>query len=439
MNVVEAIERKKRGGRHEADELRSLVEGVTAESIPDYQLAAWLMAVWFQGLDDEETYELTLAMRDSGDVVDLSSLDAPTADKHSTGGVGDKISLLLAPLAAELGLAVPMLSGRGLGHTGGTLDKLTAIPGYRFDLSAAEMLDVVGRIGCSIIGQTGAIAPADRRLYALRDVTGTVDCVPLIVSSILSKKFAAGPRNLVIDLKCGSGAFMRTPDDALRLANTLVAVGRRAGKNITALVTDMEQPLGVGVGHSLEVLEALEGLRGEGPEVTRELTVALTVEMARLAGLGDEATLRERAARALDDGSALARFVAMVEAHGGHIDPARPRLDVAPEVEPLVASRAGVVTGFDTAAVGWSVVDLGGGRRRHTDDLDRGVGLRVERHLGDRVAAGEPLVRIHARDEQSADRARTRLAEAVRVTDEAIDAPPLVARRVTAEDLDRDV
>lgn len=435
MNLYDAIERKKRGGRHDVDEIRALVDGVTDGSIPDYQVSAWLMAVWFQGLDDEETYALTLAMRDSGEIVDLSGVEGPTADKHSTGGVGDKISLLLAPLAAELGLFVPMLSGRGLGHTGGTLDKLTSIPGYRFDLSPAEMLDVVGRVGCSIVGQTAAIAPADGRLYALRDVTATVDCVPLIVSSILSKKFAAGPENLVIDLKCGSGAFMRTPEDARVLARALVAVGHRAGKNVTALITDMAQPLGRAVGHSLEVQESLDGLGGGGPATTRELTVALTVEMARLAGRGDEGPLRERAERALDDGSALRRFVAMVEAHGGDLDPSSPRLDVAPEQAPFEAPHDGVVTRFDTAQVGWAVVDLGGGRRRHTDDLDRGVGLLVEARIGDTVRAGQPLVRIHARDEATARAARERLARSIVVDEDAVDAPPLVAGRFTADDL----
>lgn len=436
MNVYDLIDTKKRGGRHTPEQIRDLVAAVTDGSIPDYQVSAWLMAVWFRGLDDDETTELTLAMRDSGDVIDLDRLPGPTADKHSTGGVGDKISLLLAPLAAELGLQVPMLSGRGLGHTGGTLDKLTSIPGYRIDLSAGEMLDVVERVGCSIVGQTERIAPADRRLYALRDVTATVDCVPLIVSSILSKKFAAGPRHLVIDLKCGSGAFMRTPEDARRLARMLVQVATRAGREASALITDMDQPLGEAVGHALEVEESLAGLAGGGPESTRELTVELTVEMAALAGLGSRDALRERARTALRDGSALRRFVAMVEAQGGRLDPEQPSLDVAPEQEPLCAERDGVVASFETEQVGWAVVDLGGGRRTHADDLDRGVGLRVVAHRGERVERGRPLVRIFARDEDTAAAARARLARAITVAEHADEGLPLIGERVTPDDLD---
>jgi pyrimidine-nucleoside phosphorylase len=436
VNVYDLIDTKKRGGRHTSEQIRDLVAAVTDGSIPDYQVSAWLMAVWFRGLDDDETTELTLAMRDSGDVIDLDRLPGPTADKHSTGGVGDKISLLLAPLAAELGLQVPMLSGRGLGHTGGTLDKLTSIPGYRIDLSVDEMLDVVARVGCSIVGQTERIAPADRRLYALRDVTATVDCVPLIVSSILSKKFAAGPRHLVIDLKCGSGAFMRTPDDARRLARMLVQVATRAGRETSAMITDMDQPLGEAVGHALEVEEALAGLAGEGPESTRELTVELTVEMAALAGVGSRDALRERARTALDDGSALHRFVEMVEAQGGRLDPSQPSIDVAPEQEPLRAAGDGLVAAFETEQVGWAVVDLGGGRRTHADDLDRGVGLRVVARRGDRVERGQPLVRIFARDEDTASVARARLARSITVAEHADAGLPLIGERVTAGDLD---
>ena len=430
MDAYELIDRKKRGGAHSAEELAALVAGVTDQSIPDYQLSAWLMAVWHKGLDPEETEALTLAMRDSGDTLDVSSLPGPTADKHSTGGVGDKISLLLAPLAAAVGLYVPMLSGRGLGHTGGTLDKLTAIDGYRVDLSADEMLDVVARVGCSIIGQTGRMAPADRRLYALRDVTATVDCIPLIVSSIMSKKLAAGPEHLVIDLKCGSGAFMRDLDSARELARALTDVGTRAGRKMSVLITDMDQPLGEAVGHSLEVREALDGLRGAGPAATRELTVELVTEMLDLASSGTRDEARREVVRALDSGAALEKFVAMVEAHGGTLDPEDPALDVAPETEPLRADRDGYVAGFETAQVGRAVVDLGGGRRRHDDELDLGVGLRILRHRGDRVATGDPIVAIHARDEESAEKARTRLRAAITVDEEAPVEVPLVHERV---------
>jgi len=264
LNLYDLIDKKKRGGEHDPSEIDALVGGLVDGSIADFQLAAWLMAVWHRGMTTEETFLLTERMRDSGVRLDVSGLPGPTADKHSTGGVGDKISLLLAPLAASIGLYVPMLSGRGLGHTGGTIDKLESIEGYRTDLAPREMLKIVARVGCSITGQTREIAPADRRLYALRDVTATVDCIPLIVSSILSKKLAAGPHHLVIDLKCGSGAFMRELEQARALAGALLSTGRRAGLRMSALITDMGQPLGESVGHALEVREALEGLGTDG-------------------------------------------------------------------------------------------------------------------------------------------------------------------------------
>jgi pyrimidine-nucleoside phosphorylase len=424
--AYDLIDQKKRGRAHSPAQIAALVRAITDGSIPDYQLSAWLMAVWHRGLDAEETHALTVAMRDSGDRLDLSRLPGPTADKHSTGGVGDKISLLLAPLAAAVGLYVPMLSGRGLGHTGGTLDKLTAIDGYRVDLSPDEMLEVVERVGCSIIGQTARIAPADRRLYALRDVTATVDCIPLIVSSIMSKKLAAGPQHLVIDLKCGSGAFMRDRDQARALALALLDVGRREGRSMSALLTDMGQPLGETVGHALEVEEALTGLRGEGPASTRELTVALVSEMLRLAQGGTHDDAHAVVVRALDEGRALERFVAMVEAHGGRVDPERPRLDIAEERAPLLAEREGFVFEFATEEFGWAVMDLGGGRRRHDDTIDLGVGLRVQVRRGDRVRAGDALVRIHARDDERARAARERLRRAVRIADAAPDPVDLI-------------
>jgi len=427
----ELIDDKKRGREHSAADIATLVDAVMDGSIPDYQLSAWLMAVWHRGLTTEETFQLTDRMRHSGDSLDLPDLGGPSADKHSTGGVGDKVSLVLAPLAAELGMKVPMLSGRGLGHTGGTLDKLSAIPGYRIDLEPEEMIRVVREVGCSITGQTGRMAPADKRLYHLRDVTATVDCVPLIVSSILSKKLAAGPQHLVIDLKCGSGAFMRDRAASRELAEALLATARRAGRSISALVTDMGQPLGEAVGHAVEVEESLLCLQGKGPSTFRELTVELVVEMGRLCDLGTPTALRERARAALDDGSALARFRRMVEAHGGRLpeDP-HAALEIAPEQEPLRADRDGMVGPMDAAAVGMSLVELGGARRRQDDDLDLAVGLRVPVRVGDTVRKGDRLARILARDEAAATATRERLRAAMPVVDEA--APvPLILERIT--------
>ncbi len=429
----ELITWKKHGREHTAEEIAALVDAITDGSIPEYQLAAWLMAVWFRGMSVEETYQLTERMASSGIRLDLSELPGPTADKHSTGGVGDKVSLLLAPLAAELGLSVPMLSGRGLGHTGGTLDKLQSIPGYRIDLSPREFLQVVERVGCSITGQTGEIAPADRRLYHLRDVTATVDCVPLIVSSILSKKIAAGPANLVIDLKCGSGAFMRDPKAARTLAESLLATATRAGRKICALITDMGQPLGSAVGHALEAEEAIEGLSGEGPEELRTLTIELTAAMGELAGLGALEELKERCARHLDDGSALARFLRMVHAHGGRMDEKAPAscLSIAPECEPLVAKSSGWVQPMDAEQIGLSLVELGGARRRSDDELDLGVGLKVLVRVGDEVDEGQPLVRIFARDESAARACRERLRTAMPVGEEKCAPTPLIFERVS--------
>jgi pyrimidine-nucleoside phosphorylase len=427
--ALDWIEVKKRGASHSREELRAIVDAIASEEAPDYQLAAWLMAVWFRGLDAEEMLWLTEAMRDSGSVLVHPDSIEPTADKHSTGGVGDKTSLVVAPLAAEIGLHVPMISGRGLGHTGGTLDKLQAIEGYRVDLPVAEFRQVLREVGCSIIGQTVELAPADRRLYALRDVTGTVDCVGLIVSSILSKKLAAGPRSLVIDLKCGSGAFMRDLGAAQALARSLIDTARAAGLNASALVTDMNQPLGEGIGHALEVREALDCLDGSGPPSLRELSIELAAEMGRLAGLGGLAELRGRCALSLDDGSASRRFDRMVEAQGG-VSGFRDRLRIAPVAEPVRAPRRGFVRSIKTDEIGRAVVDLGGGRLTHADPIDLEVGLRALVRIGDAVEKGQPLFDVHCDDEPRCERARQRIQAAIEVSDEPVPANPLILERV---------
>lgn len=431
LHPLEWIETKKRGGEHAPGVLRALIDAVTDGSMPDYQLAAWLMAAWQRGLSPAEILALTEAMRDSGRVLTHPSGPGPTADKHSTGGVGDKASLVVAPLAAVLGLRVPMISGRGLGHTGGTLDKMGAIAGYRVDLDPAEFSAVLASVGCSIIGQTDDLAPADRRLYALRDVTGTVDCVGLIVSSILSKKLAAGPAHLVVDLKCGSGAFMQDRGAAHELARALIDTGNAAGLRTSALLTDMDQPLGEAIGHSLEVLEALECLRGRGPSDLRELSIELATEMARLAGLGEVEALRRRCAGHLDDGSALERFRRMVVAHGAAED-FEDRLDVAPEVEPVRATRGGFVRSMRADEIGRAVIDLGGGRIRHSDRIDLSVGLSTRVRIGDAVEEGQPLFAVHARDDARAAAARDRIRDALQISDEGVPARSVVIDRLSA-------
>jgi pyrimidine-nucleoside phosphorylase len=430
-NPLDWIEEKKRGGRHSRETIDAIVRAVTHDAVPDYQVSAWLMAVWHRGLDPEEMLWLTESMRDSGTVLQHAAAREPTADKHSTGGVGDKASLVIAPLAAELGLCVPMLSGRGLGHTGGTLDKLQSIPGYRADLTPDEFEEVLGRVGCSIIGQTADMAPADRRLYALRDVTGTVDCSGLIVASILSKKLAAGPSNLVIDLKCGTGAFMPDLEAAHELAGALVATGRAAGLKASALVTDMNQPLGCSIGHAIEVREALDCLRGAGPADLRELCVELTAEMARLAGLGELCGLRDRCRALLDDGSAERRFVEMVMAHGGRED-FEQGLVVAEESAAVQAEREGVIRLIDAAELGRSLIELGGGRREHSDPIDLSVGLRWLVRIGDVVEAGQPLCSIHCADADRVAAARARIEAAVAIDDDAVGVRPVVLDRSPA-------
>jgi pyrimidine-nucleoside phosphorylase len=431
MNPLEWIESKKHGGAHTREVIEAIVDGATSGAIPDYQLAAWLMAVWHHGLSPEEMLWMTEAMRDSGTVFEHPAALGPTADKHSTGGVGDKASLVVAPLAAELGLCVPMLSGRGLGHTGGTLDKLQSIPGYRVDLDAAGFRKVLEDVGCSIMGQTADITPADRRLYALRDVTGTVDCQGLIVSSILSKKLAAGPRSLVIDLKCGSGAFMRDRESARELASALIGTGRAAGLSVAALVTDMDQPLGEAIGNAVEVVEALDCARGSGPEDLRELCVELVAVMAHLAGLGGPEQMRERCDEVLASGAVESRLRRMIVAHGG-LEDFEAALPKAPEQAPATAARSGFVGAMATDEIGRALIDLGGGRLRHTDHIDPAAGLRACVRLGDRVEAGQPLFRIEVTDPDRAQRARERITRAVTIADEAPSSRSVLLERIEA-------
>ncbi len=437
MNVLDIIEAKKRGRELDEAQISDLVAGFTARDVPEYQMAAFLMAVWFRGMTPAEIAALTGAMLRSGDQLDTSSLSGPSADKHSTGGVGDKVSLLLAPLAAACGLKVPMLSGRGLGHTGGTLDKLEAIPGYDIRLGNTAFLDVVEKVGCAIIGQGPAIAPADGRIYALRDVTGTVDCVPLITASIMSKKLAAGPRTIVIDLKTGSGAFMRDLENARALATALVAVGRSYGRNMAVLFSDMNQPLGVAIGHANETLEAFKALRPGGrasaPQDLVRLTEELTADMVRVSGLAPtpEAALA-RVRQAWDDGSALAVLLAWVSAQGGRLDPGRDDfgLDCAPAAADLVAPCDGWLASVDCRQVGLALADLGAARRKVEDALDLSAGVDWLTRVGRQVRRGEPLARVFTRDAARAQAAVARLGSALVIGPEPVAELPLILGRV---------
>ena len=428
MHFTEVIARKRDGHALERDAIELFVAGATDGSIPDYQLSALLMAIVLRGMDDVETAALTDAMLRSGVRVDLSSLPGPTVGKHSTGGVGDKVSIALAPLAAAAGVIVPKMSGRGLGHTGGTLDKLESIPGYRTDLSVPEFLQVLRDVGTSIIGQTSALAPADKKLYALRDVTATVESIPLIAASIMSKKLAEGSSALVLDVKCGHGAFMKTEDTARALARTLVAIGRRGGVRTVALISRMDAPLGRAIGNSLEIAECVEILRGKGPDDLQSLVRTLATRMVML-GTGNDATAAGQAVvQALESGAALARLKAMVTAQGGDagvIDHPG-RLPQARQQRTIVASRDGAIAGLDAARLGQAAVRLGAGRERAGAPIDHAAGIVLDARPGDTVRRGDPVLHLHYNDARGLEEA-VRLAEsAIRVEDTAPPVPPLV-------------
>ncbi len=428
------IEKKRDGLPLDAEEIGFFLRGYTDGSIPDYQAAAFAMAVYFQGMSPGETAALAEAMLRSGDQVDTSSIPLPKVDKHSTGGIGDKVSLVLAPALAACGVAVPMISGRGLGITGGTLDKLEAIPGFRTQLAEDRFLDVVRACGCAIAGQTERLAPADRKLYALRDVTGTVPSIPLITASIMSKKLAEGIDHLVLDVKFGRGAFMKTRARARELAGSLAQVGRGMGKGVAALLTDMNQPLGRTVGNALEVVEAVETLRGRGPGDLVELTAALGAEALVLAGARPDRDAAAAAVRAaLADGTALERFRRMVEAQGGDagaLDGDGERLPRASIRAPLSAPAAGFLAEVHADRVGRACLLLGAGRRKTDDRVDPAVGVSGLAKAGERVEKGQLLATVHANGEGPLEEAVRLLREAFVLSDGPVDPPPLVAERI---------
>jgi pyrimidine-nucleoside phosphorylase len=421
FRVIDLIRKKRDGGALSSAEIEYLVDGCTDGSIPDYQMAAWLMAVVLRGMTRDETAALTHAMLHSGEVLDLSFLPAKKVDKHSTGGVGDKTSLVLAPLVAAGGLFVPMISGRGLGHTGGTLDKLESIPGFRVGLTVPEFHHVLRICGCCMIGQTEKIAPADRKLYALRDVTCTVESPYLICASIMSKKLAEGTDALVLDVKTGSGAFMKKEEDAVSLAELMVETGERMGKQMVALITDMNQPLGRMVGNALEVQECIEVLHGRGPSDLRDLCLELSAWMFYLGGVAKTIDQGKRLSEQIvASGKAFDRFRQMVELQGGDVsaidDPARlPGTDHRVDVP---SPKAGYVTAITCEQIGTACVILGGGRERKEDSVDPAVGIVVRKKIGDKVSVGEPLCTIHCHSDAQAARAKSLLEESYQIAAE---------------------
>jgi len=429
MNTVELITRKRDGGELTREELHYLVQGFTEGSIPDYQMSAFLMAVYYQGMSRDETVWLTQEMKESGDIADLSKVRGIKIDKHSTGGVGDKTTLIVGPLAAACGVPVAKMSGRGLGFTGGTVDKLEAIPGFKTTLPEEEFFELVNNSGIAVIGQTAHIAPADKKIYALRDVTATVENLSLITSSIMSKKLASGSDGILLDVKCGSGAFMKSEEDARRLAEMMVEIGKADGKKMMAVITDMNQPLGNAVGNALEVREAIEVLQGKGPSDITELSVELAGRMIWLGGCA--ATPAEgvaKAGQALTSGAGLQKFREFVSGQGG--DPAvaddLSLLPLSSCSKEILADRSGYICGIDAMTIGLASQHTGAGRQTKEDAIDHGAGILLHHKAGDRVEAGEALMTLYSDEVSKLESASLEAAKAVQIGDQAPELPNLI-------------
>ena len=431
MRAVDIIEKKKRGQELTAQELDFLIEGYTKGEIPDYQLSAWAMAVYFQGMTAAETAHLTMAMAQSGDQVDLTALGPHTVDKHSTGGVGDKTSLIVTPIVASLGGIVAKMSGRGLGHTGGTVDKLDSIPGYRTELTANEFMTLSQQVGLVVAGQSGNLAPADKKLYALRDVTATVDSIPLIASSIMSKKIAAGAKSIVLDVKCGSGAFMKTPQDAAALAQEMVNIGQNCGRNMAALITNMDRPLGNAIGNALEVEEALAVLSGQGPQDLKEVCLALATEMLSLCNGWDRQKALLEAQNALKSGRALAKMEAWIKCQGGNLYSFKERRAQAKVATcPVLAPCDGYITAMDAEKIGISAMLLGAGRATKADSIDYDAGILLHKKTGDGVKAGQPIACLYATDPQKLEGAKASFLGAMTLGAQPPAPAPLIYQRI---------
>lgn len=434
MRMYDLILKKKEGGVLTTDEIRTMIDGYTKGDIPDYQMSAMLMAICFQGMTDEETLALTLAMRDSGAVLDLSGIRGIKVDKHSTGGVGDKTSLILTPIIAALGVPVAKMSGRGLGHTGGTIDKLESFEGFSTAISEEVFMDNVNRIGIAIAGQTANLAPADKKLYALRDVTATVAQPSLIASSIMSKKLASGSDAIVLDVKTGNGAFMKEYEQAKELAEIMVRIGNGAGKHTYAVITDMSQPLGNTIGNAIEVEEAIAALHGNGPHDLMEVVYALGYYMLKAAGAvttKEEAEIRMK--RVIENGEALKKFADFIDAQGGNAELVYhpDRLPKASLSGKVLADGEGYVAAIDALAVGTACMSLGGGRTAKNSEIDLSVGIRLNRKVGDKVSKEECLAYVYGNDENSLAGACAKIKNAYKITKNAVKAPKTVYTYIT--------
>lgn len=441
MRMYDLIMKKRNGEHLDAQEIKYIIEGYVKDEIPDYQMSAFLMAVYFQGMNEEETLALTMSLAESGERVDLSEIEGIKADKHSTGGVGDKTTLIIAPLVAACGLKVAKMSGRGLGHTGGTVDKLEAIPGFRTSIEKKEFFRIVNEKGLCVIGQSGNLAPGDKKLYALRDVTATVDSIPLIASSIMSKKLAAGSDCIVLDVKTGSGAFMKNTEDALLLAEEMVKIGENAGKRMLALITDMDIPLGKNIGNSLEIIEAIEVLKGEGPEDLTRVSKQLAAGMLFLAGKGDEKSCLSMVEEAIAGGAAFEKFKEMVSAQGGD-----PSFIENPEKFPrarysmeLSAQSGGYISHMDTEGIGIASVMLGAGREHKDSAIDYAAGIILHRKYGDEVREGERIATLYASEEEKLIWAKEKFLASIYLSPLAPPKKALILARVGKDGTKSDV
>ncbi len=436
MNTPEIIRKKRDGKELTTEELRYLIEGYSKGEIPDYQLSAWAMAVYYQGMTARETADLTMAMVESGDQVDLSAIPGVKVDKHSTGGVGDTTTLVLAPLVAAVGVPVAKMSGRGLGHTGGTIDKLESIPGFSTEIPNKKFLELVQKSGIAVMGQTANLTPADKQLYGLRDVTGTVESIPLIASSIMSKKIAAGSDAIVLDVKTGDGAFMKEEADAVRLAEAMVAIGHQVGRKTVAIISDMSQPLGYAIGNAMEIREAIDTLRGEGPEDLTDLCTALGTEMLLLAGKYET---RQEATQALqqviENGAALEKMEEFVSGQGGDIatitDPGK--LPQPKEKVVIHSDKAGYIQRIHAEEIGLCAMRLGAGRATKADQIDFAVGVELHRKVGDAVEVGTPLATLYVNSEKNLPEVEKRLIAAMEIGEQSVQAPMLIRGIVTPE------
>ena len=433
MNVQDLIIKKRNGLELNREEIDFLVQGISDGSIPDYQVSAWAMAVYFQGMDERETRDLALAMAYSGEVADLSAVSGITVDKHSTGGVGDKTTMVVIPLVAAAGVPVAKMSGRGLGHTGGTIDKFESIPGFKVELSHQQFVEQVNQVKAAVISQSGNLVPADKRLYAIRDVTGTVESIPLIASSIMSKKLASGSHGIVLDVKVGTGAFMKKQEEAVRLARAMVEIGRGAGRQVVAVITDMNQPLGQTVGNSLEVQEAIDTLRGEGPADLEELSIVLAAHMLVLGGMYSDSDSAINGTREmLDSGQALNKFRQMIIAQGGILDFDQPDygLPMARFKAEVRADKDGYVSGLNALEVGKTAMLLGAGRERLGDNIDYTAGVKMAKKYADYVTAGEVIATVYSNDKARIDAAGSRLLNAYQFSNHRPTPRPLLIETI---------